>query len=85
MFCNIQSLQTIAVCEMKVEDTKAQIKFWKMLNGVMKKHGLESVEFRGFMADEARANWAVIRGVYGNGADVPMEGRERSCLFHFKD
>lgn len=68
-----------------MEDTKAQVKFWEMLNVVMQKHGLESVQFRGFMADEAGANWAAVRRIYGSGDDVPMEGRERSCLFHFKD
>lgn len=70
---------------MKVEDTKAQTKFWRVLNNVAAEHGLQSVQFKGFMADEAAANWAAVRTVYGDGATIPMEGRERSCLFHFKD
>lgn len=70
---------------MKVEDTLAQIKFWEMLNQVMKKNGLQAVSFCGFMADEAIANWNAIRQVYGQGQSIPMLGQERSCLFHFKD
>ncbi len=36
------------------------------------------------MADEAGANWIAVRTVYNGGADNVLEGRERSCLFHWE-
>ena len=53
----IQEMQTIAICEMKEEDTQAQIMFWEMMNSVMLDNGHPPADFRGFMADEAGANW----------------------------
>ena len=36
------------------------------------------------MADSAQTNWNVVRIVYGGGDSiVPMEERERTCLFHW--
>ena len=35
------------------------------------------------MADEAHANWKAVRQVFNNG--IPLEGHERSCLFHQND
>ena len=36
------------------------------------------------MADSAQANWNVVRMVYGEGdPTLPMENRERTCLFHW--
>ena len=35
----IQEMQSIAICEMKEEDTQAQIMFWKMMNSVMLDNG----------------------------------------------
>lgn len=40
------------------------------------------VDFRGFMADEAAANWRAIQTIFNGGPDNMMEWRERSCLFH---
>eukprot|EP00249_Psilotum_nudum_P036870 c8922_g1_i1 orf=115-330(-) len=45
---------------MKVEDTLAQIKFWEMLNQVMRYNDVSSIKIHGFMADEAMANWKAI-------------------------
>lgn len=78
-------MQTIAVCDMKVEDVRAQVLFWELLNRVMSAHVCDPITFRGFMADEAQANWNAVRIVYGEGIDTPMIGKERSCLFHFMD
>ena len=75
----------IAICEMKEEDTEAQILFWESLNNVMQEEGFPATtDFAGFMADEAGANWMAIRTVYNGNATNIMEGRERSCLFHWE-
>lgn len=75
---------TIACCEMQSEDRDAQIVFWKNLNHVMARHGIPKPQFKGFMADSAQANWNAVREIYGSGDyTVPMEGRERTCLFHW--
>jgi hypothetical protein len=42
------------------------------------------VNFKGFMADSAQANWNAVRKIYGVGdPSLPMVGRERTCLFHW--
>ena len=56
MSCSMRSLQVIAICEMKEEDSNSQILFWKNLNNVMKMCGQEPPYFTGFMSDEAGAN-----------------------------
>ena len=78
-------MQTIAICEMRMQDVQAQILFWRLLNRVMSAHMESNITFRGFMADEAQANWIAVRTVYGEDPSKPMIGKERSCLFHFMD
>lgn len=80
----LQELQTLAICEFKVEDTEAQVLFWEMLNRVMEKHGFPKAQFKGFMADEAQANWRAVRTVFNGGPENRMEDQERSCLFHWE-
>lgn len=53
----VQEMQTIAIGDFKVEDTESQILFWTLLNMVMEKEGYKKACFKGFMADEAQANW----------------------------
>src|ERR1700738_1163803 len=80
-FCRVM---TIAVCDMQSKDTAAQIVVWKNLNAVMACHNVSQPNFKGFMANSAQANWNAIRIVYGNGdASMPMENKERTCLFHW--
>jgi len=75
---------TIVVCDMQSKDTTAQIVVWKNLNSVMARHNVLQPNFKGFMADCAQANWNVIRIVYRNrDASIPMENKERTCLFHW--
>lgn len=76
-------MQTIAICDMRGEDTEAQMMFWEKMNDVMLRCGHAPVHFCDFMADEANANWKVVQQVFNNGNF--MEGRERSCLFHWTD
>jgi hypothetical protein len=55
------------------------------LNHVMARHCIPHPTFIGFMADNAQANWNVVRIMYGSrDPKVPMEGRERTCFFHWK-
>ena len=75
---------TIAVCDMQSEDVAAQSVVWKNLNAIMAQHGVNKVNFKGFMADSAQANWNVVRIIYGSGdASEKMVDRERTCLFHW--
>jgi hypothetical protein len=47
---------------------------WIKLNKVMRKNGVEEPNFKGFIADNAQANWNTIRIVYSSGdPEVPME------------
>jgi hypothetical protein len=81
MACRVM---TIAVCDMQSEDVMAQSLLWHGLNKVMHRHGIAKVNFKGFMADSAHANWNAVRIIYGSGdPKVPMESRERTCLLHW--
>ena len=75
---------TIAICEMKEEDTDAQVLFWSKLNEVMASCGHPNADFKGFMADEATPNWRAIRIGLNGGPENVMQDRERSCLFHWE-
>ncbi len=80
-YCRVM---TIAVCDMQSEDSAAQTVVWNNLNAVMARHDIPNPNFKGFMADSAQANWNSIRVVYGSGdASVPIENKERTCLFHW--
>ena len=75
---------TISCCDFQSEDKDTQVIFWNNLNHVMRRHGIPMPQFRGFMADSAQANWNAVRIVYGSGdPKVPIEGRERTCYFHW--
>jgi hypothetical protein len=80
-YCKVM---TIACCDMQSEDASAQILFWQNLNSVMHEHGVSSINFKGFMADSAQANWIAVRKVYGGGDEnTPMKDKERTCLYHW--
>jgi hypothetical protein len=80
-YCKVM---TIAVCDIQSEDMKVQCIMWRELNDLMAKNGVENTNFKGFMADNAQANWNAIRIVYGSGdPKVPMENREHTCLLHW--
>lgn len=80
----VREMQTIAIGDFKVEDTESQILFWTLLNMVMEKEGYKKACFKGFMADEAQANWRAVRTVFNGGPENVMVGRERSCSFHWE-
>lgn len=73
---------TIACCDMQYEDGVAHTLIWDNLNIVMTDNGVTSVNFKGFMADNAQANWNVMRKVHGGGhLSLPMVGHERTFFF----
>jgi hypothetical protein len=50
----------------------------------MAQHGVDKVNFKGFMADSAQANRNVVRIIYGSGdASEKLVDKERICLFHW--
>jgi len=74
---------TIAVCDMKLEMAEHQVQMWKSMLVVLKKHALNNVNFKDFMADSVQANFMDVRVVFGSGdKDIPMENKERTCQFH---
>ena len=89
MACHVYDMEykkvmTIAMCDIQSEDTEVQVQFWRSLNAVMHRHGVENPNFKGFIADSAMANWNAVRIVYGSGsANIEMENRERTCLLHW--
>lgn len=67
---------------MQLEDAQAQTLFWENLDAIMFENGVPKVNFKGFMGDNAKANWNVVRKVYGDGDQtVPLEGHERIWFF----
>jgi hypothetical protein len=74
---------TIAICDMQSESTEAQCVMWTKLNQVMFSFGLVNPNFKGFMANNAKANWNVVHIVYSSrDASMKMVDKERTCLFH---
>ena len=42
------------------------------------------MNFKGFMADSAQTNFNSMRKIFGlEDKNVPMEGKERTCKFHW--
>ena len=71
MACHVYDSQycrvmTVAVCDMQSEDYEAQCVMWRCLNEVMARYGVLIVNFKGFMADSAGANWNAVRKIYGS-------------------
>jgi len=79
-----RKVMTIAVYDMQFEDIEIQCIMWRLLNVVMKRNGIENTNFNGFMADNAQANWNVVRIVYGSGnPKEEMDNRKRTYLLHW--
>ena len=69
---------------MQSENAQGQTIFGENSNDVMLEYSVLNVNFKGFMANNAQTNWIVVRKIYGDGdPSVPLEGRERTCLFHW--
>jgi hypothetical protein len=77
MACHVYDLTyckiiTITICGMQFENIKAQQIMWTKFNHTMLKHMYHEQNFKGFMVDNAQANYNVVKIVYKN----------RTCLFH---
>ena len=45
---------------------------------------MSKVNFKGFMADSAHANWNAVKNINGGGdPSLTMVGHEHTCLFHW--
>ena len=81
VYCKVM---TICVCDMMCEMADAQEQMWVSMLALLRQHGLEDVNFKGFMADNAQANFNAVRRIFGSGdKNIPMEGKERTCQFHW--
>jgi hypothetical protein len=77
-------LLTIAICDMQSKNTEAQRLMWTNLTGTMLKHGFPKPNLKGFMIDNAQANWNAIIIVYGlRDPSNKMVDKECTCLFHW--
>ena len=77
-------VMTICVCDMMCKMADAQEQMWLSMLALLKKHGLENVNFKGFMADSAQANFNAVRRIFGSGnKNIPMAGKERTSEFHW--
>ena len=57
---------------------------WILMLALLRCHGIENVNFKGFMVDSAQTNFNAIRKIFGSGyKSIPMEGKERTCQFHW--
>ena len=81
VYCKVM---TICVCDMMCEMANAQEQMWISMLALLKCHGIENVNFKGFMADSVQANFNAIRKIFGSGdKSISMEGKERTCQFHW--
>ena len=81
VFCKVM---TICVCDMMCKMADAQEQMWLSMINLLGRHGVENVNFKGFMADSAQANFNAVRKIFGSGdRSIPMEGKERTCQFHW--
>jgi hypothetical protein len=79
-YCKVM---TIVVCDMQFKDTEAQQVMWTKLNDMMQKHNFPKLIFKGFMSDNAQANWNTMRIFYGSrDPSMKMIDKECTCLFH---
>jgi hypothetical protein len=69
-------------CNLKTQKLNAFI-LWRKLNIVVEKKGLGMLVFKGFMVDNAEANWNVVHIVYGIGDPIiKMVDKEWMWFFH---
>lgn len=87
MECHVYDIKyykalTMACYDMKCEDYVAQTLIEKKMV-FMAKNGVAHMDFKAIMANNARANWNVVRKTYHNGdLTMPMEDCEDTNLFH---
>ena len=74
VFCKVM---TICVCDMMYKMADAQEHMWLSMIDLLNRHGVKNINFKGFMADSAQANFNAIRKIFGSGdRSIPIEGKE---------
>ena len=69
---------------MKSKMAEHQKQMWRFMLLVMEKQDVMNLNFCGFMADSAQANFIAVQEIFGTGDKTqPMVNRERTCLFHW--
>lgn len=72
---------TITYCEMQSKDCTTQIIFCKNLNDIIEDNWVPIVNLKGFMVDNVKANWNLLK-IYGHSdLTLPMVGCEYTCFF----
>jgi len=80
VYCKIMST---AIYNMQSKDIKAQCILWRKLDAIVLNKGVRNPNFKGFMVDNAQANWNVVHIVYGiRDPIVKLIDKEHTCLFH---
>ena len=58
----------------------AQEQMWLSMLALLKQHGLENVNFKGFVANNAHTSFNAIRIIFGScNKNIYMEDKERTC------
>lgn len=64
---------------MQSKDTDVECAMWWKINKVMVKNGVAHLNFKGFMAENAQANWNIMCIVYNfDDPSEPMIDKERT-------
>ena len=80
-----RKVMTIAVCDMQSESYDEQQRLWLSMIDILEKHGVQNANFKGFMYDNAHANFSAVKTMFGSGIPLePMENRERTYQFHWR-
>ena len=81
VFCKIV---TIYICDIMYKMADAHEQMWLSMVSLLSWYGVKNVNFKGFMADSAQANFNAVRKIFGSGdKSIPMEGKEQTCQFYW--
>jgi hypothetical protein len=62
---------------------KVQCILWKKFNIVVERKRLGTIAFKGFMENNAQANWNIVRIIYGIGdPTMKMVDKKQTYFFH---
>ena len=79
MYCKVM---TICICDVMCKMVDVQEQMWMLMLALFRRHGLENVNFKGFMVDSAQENFNAIRKIFGFGdKNILMEDKERMFQF----
>jgi hypothetical protein len=80
-FCR---LLTIVLFEMKANFFDSQSLFWSCLNEQVMWARLPKHDFDVFMVDATSVNDNAIHNIYDGDPNVPLEGKECTCFYHWE-